>query len=144
MMVVCMRRYAPFIVLGIVTLCFLAGLLAYFLPSLSSSLVPSEIKQAVADSLECGDGACTAINVNTKQVPVNAADQSNGIEARWCVSYLRVEQNTGDYTRQYLPWAYQTAKSYRFVLEKMHGNYEPISFGRSSDGDPERYDHYCR
>ncbi|HET9222642.1 MAG TPA: hypothetical protein VFO07_09070 [Roseiflexaceae bacterium] len=139
-----MRRYAPFIALSIVTLCIAAAALAYFLPSLSLSLVPGEIRQPVADSLECGDGTCTAINVRARQAPVDAADQSNGIEARWCVAYLRVEQNTGSLTREYLPWAYQTAKSYRFVLEKTHGSYEPISFSRSSDGDPERYELYCR
>jgi hypothetical protein len=144
MKVVQMRRYAPFIALGIVTAGLLATLLAYFLPSMSLLLVPSEIKQAVAASLDCGDGACAAISVRTKQTPVDAADQSNGIEARWCVAYLRVEQNTGSLSREYLPWAYQTAKSYRFILEKTHGGYEPISFGRSSDGDPERYDQYCR
>jgi hypothetical protein len=138
-----MRRYVPFIVLGVLTLCISASLLAYFLPSLSLFLVPSDIKQAVSDSLECGDGACTAIYVRAKPAPVDAVDQSNGIEARWCVSYLRVEENTGSFTREYLPWAYQTAKSYRFVLEKMHGSYEPIAFGRSSDGDPQRYDQYC-
>ena len=143
-MVVRMRRFTPVLVLGIVTLCVLAALLAYFLPSMSLFLVPTEIKQAVVDSLDCGDGTCAAIDINAKQTSVDAADQQNGIEARWCVAYLRVEENTGSYTRDYLPWAYQTAKSYRFVLEKTHGSFEPFSFGRSSDGDPERYNRYCR
>ena len=35
-----MRRYAPFIALGIVTLSIAAAALAYFLPTLSLSLVP--------------------------------------------------------------------------------------------------------
>jgi hypothetical protein len=139
-----MRRTVAVFMLGIAAVCISAALLAYFLPSMSLSLVPGEIRQAVADSLDCGDGTCTAINIRTRQTAVDAADLRNGIEARWCVSYLRVEENTGSSTREFLPWAYQTAKSYRFVLEKTHGRYEPLSFGRSSDGDPERYDQYCR
>ena len=139
-----MRRFLPLLVLGFVTLCVAAALLAYFLPNISFLLVPGEIKQAVEHSLDCGDGTCAAINVRVKQAPVDAADQQNGIEARWCVAYVRVEENTGSYSREYLPWAYQTAKSYRFILEKTHGSYEPVSFGRGSDGDPERYDQYCR
>ena len=139
-----MRRFLPFFVLGAVALCVAAALLAYFLPSISFFLVPGEVKQAVAESLDCGDGTCAAIGVRVEQAPVDAADQSNGIEARWCVAYLRIEQNTGSFTRELLPWAYQTAKSYRFILERTHGSYEHISFGRGSDGDPERYDQYCR
>jgi hypothetical protein len=57
---------------------------------------------------------------------------------------LRVEENTGSYTRDYLPWAYQTAKRYRFTLEQTQGHIEQVSYGRDSDGDPERYDHYCQ
>ena len=144
MMVVSMRRSAAAVALAIAIVCIAGLLLAYFLPRLSFFLVPSEIKPAIAGSLECGDGACTAINIRARQAPVSAGDQSNGIEARWCVTYVRVEENTGSSTRDYLPWAYQTAKSYRFVLEKQHGGFEPLSFGRSSDGDPERYDQYCR
>jgi hypothetical protein len=139
-----MRRSLPFLVLGAVALCIVAAVLTYFLPSISFFLVPGEIKQAVADSLDCGDGTCAAINVRVKQAPVDATDQQNGIEARWCVAYVRIEQNTGSYTRDFLPWAYQTAKSYRFILEKTRGSYEPVSYGRGSDGDPERYDQYCR
>jgi hypothetical protein len=138
-----MRRYV-LIFLLIIGVVALVVFLVNSLPRISFLLVPSEIRQAVVDSLDCGDGTCTAINIRAKQTPVDAADQRNGIDTRWCVSYLRIEENTGSYTRNYLPWAYQTAKSYRFTLEKTHGSYEPLSYGRSSDGDPERYDQYCR
>ena len=144
MTVVHMRRRLPYLVLGIVTLCLVTLALIVFLPSISFFMVPDEIKQAVAESLDCGDGTCTAINVQARSTSVDATDQGNGIAARWCVSYLRVEENTSSYTREYLPWAYQTAKSYRFILEKRHGSIEPVSFSRGSNGDPQRYDQYCR
>jgi hypothetical protein len=139
-----MHRFFLLFALGIVTLCILAALVMNDLPRLSFLFVPRDIEQAVADSLACGDGSCAAITVGVKQTPVDAADQSSGIEARWCVAYVRIEGNTGKYTRNYVRWAYQTAKSYRFTIEKKHGSYEAVSNSRNSDGDPERYNRYCR
>lgn len=122
-----MRKVVPAVIVAIIIVLIAAFAVANWLPTFSLAGfngTPPELRKAFATALaDCGDTPCAALNIRVRPVAVDAEARASGTTERWCIAYTQVRLNTGQFSRRWLRWAYQTARPATLVIDNINGQY---------------------